>query len=70
MLDKIINFTKLNNLPKYKKPSEKNTNDFKKEKIYINQIDYYFSNCISRSSKIMGECRNIKLKTLKSGTNN
>ena len=39
MLDKIINFTKLNDLPKYKKPSVKNINDFKKEKIFINQID-------------------------------
>ena len=70
VLERIINFTKLNDLPKYKKPSVKNINDFKKEKIFINQIDYYFSNCISRSSKIMGECRSIKLKTLKSGTNN
>ena len=70
VMERIINFTKLNNLPKYKKPSSKNIYDLKKEKIYINQIDYYFSNCISRSSKVMGECRNIKLKTLKSGTNN
>ena len=32
--------------------------------------DYYFSNSISRASKVMSECRNIKSKQLKSGTNN
>ena len=29
-----------------------------------------FRLCISRSSKVMSECRDIKLKHLKSGTNN
>ena len=40
------------------------------EKIFINPIDYYFSNSISRASKVMSECRSIKIKQLKSGTNN
>ena len=61
-LEKIINLTKLNKLPKYKEPSKKIVNDFKNEKIFINQIDYYFSNSISRASKVMSECRSIKLK--------
>ena len=66
----IVNFNGLNNLPKYQKPSKKIINTFKKEKIFINPIDYYFSNSISRASKVMSECRNIKLKQLKSGTDN
>ena len=69
-LKKIVNFDTINKLPKYKKPSKKIDCRFKKEKILINPIDYYFSNSISRASKIMSECRDIKLKHLKSGTNN
>ena len=67
---KIVNFDNINKLPKYKEPSKKIDNVFKNEKIFINPIDYYFSNSISRSSKVMSECRNIKLEQLKSGTNN
>ena len=70
VLKKIINFESINKLPKYKEPTKKSNNSFKSEKIFINQIDYYFSNSISRSSKVMSECRDIKLKHLKSGTNN
>ena len=50
---------------------EKKVNyNFEKESVYINPIDYYFSNSISRASKVMSECRDIKLKYQKSGTNN
>jgi len=70
VLKKIINFEDINKLPKYKEQSKKITMNFKDEKIFINPIDYYFSNSISRASKVMTECRNIKLKHLKSGTNN
>ena len=70
VLKKIINFDAINMLPKFKEPSKKIENEYKNEKIFINPIDYYFSNSISRSSKIMSECRNIKLKLLKSGTDN
>ena len=69
-LEKIVNFESLNKLPKYKEPSKKVNNNFKNEKVYINPIDYYFSNSISRASKVMSECRDIKLKYQKSGTNN
>ena len=70
VLKKIVNFEAINKLPKYKEPSKKIKNNFSNEKIFINPIDYYFSNSISRSSKVMSECRDIKLKYLKSGTNN
>ncbi len=70
VLKKIINFESLNKLPIYKEPSKENNNSFKSEKIFINQIDFYFTNSISRASKVMSECRDIKLKHLKSGTNN
>ncbi len=70
VIKKLVNFKSINNLPKYKEPSKKISNNFKSEKIFINPIDYYFSNSISRASKVMSECRDIKLKHLKSGTNN
>ena len=70
VLKKIVNFDSLNKLPTYKEPSKKISNSFKNEKISISPIDYYFSNSISRASKVMSECRDIKLKHLKSGTNN
>ena len=70
VLKNIINFKDINKLPKFKEPSKKINNIFKNEKIHLSQIDYYFSNSISRSSKVMSECRSIKIKTLKSGTNN
>ena len=70
VLKKIINFEDINKLPKYEEHSRKISISFKDEKIFINPIDYYFSNSISRASKVMTECRNIKLKHLKSGTNN
>ena len=70
VLEKIINFDSLNKLPKYKEISKKNNCEFKNEKIFINPIDYYYSNSVSRASKVMSECRDIKLRHLKSGTNN
>ena len=70
VLEKIVNFESLNKLPKYKNPSKKVNNNFNNENVHINPIDYYFSNSISRASKVMSECRNIKLKYQKSGTNN
>ena len=43
-------------------------NEFISEKIFIEEIDYYYSNVISRSSKTMNQCRNEKLKLNKTGT--
>ena len=34
------------------------------------RIDYFFSNAISRASKTMSECRQIKYSTKKTGTDN
>ncbi len=70
VLKKVVGFENLNNLPKYSTPSKKINISFKNEKIYISPFDYYFSNSISRASKVMSECRNIKLKQQKSGTDN
>jgi len=36
-------------------------NNFVKEKIIINDIDYYYSNAIARASKTMSECKNEKI---------
>ena len=44
--------------------------EFFNEDIEINKIDYYFSNAIARSSKTMSECRQIRQKIKKDGTNN
>ena len=34
----------------------------------IDNIDYYYSNVISRASKTMTECRNLRLSLKKTGT--
>ena len=33
---------------------------FSEEKIFVNKIDYYFSNAISRASKTMAECKRLR----------
>ena len=43
---------------------------FFSEKIFVRELDYYFTNSISRSSKTMSECRQIRQKIKKDGTNN
>ena len=53
--------------------NEKNTNNLEKfefinEKINLNEIDYYYSNVIARSSKTMTACRNEKIKLKETGT--
>ena len=40
------------------------------EKINIKELDYFFTNAISRASKTMSECRQIRQKTKKTGTDN
>ena len=42
--------------------------DFKDEKIFIEDIDYYYSNTIARASKTMSECRNARVNLKKTGT--
>ncbi len=64
LIDNFLNY--LNQ--KLKKNGEIVKNDFIKEEIFVDKIDYYFTNVIARSSKTMAECRNLKLVSLKTGT--
>jgi len=67
LIDSMFNYLKIN-----KKNNSENDQkyDFINEIIVIDKIDYYFSNTISRASKTMSECRNVKLKIKKNGTEN
>ena len=71
VLNIIPNFSNLNDLPK-KEEIKKNEIkvDFISEEILVRELDYYYTNSISRSSKTMSECRHIRQKTIKDGTNN
>jgi len=71
VLNNIPNFSNLNELPKIQE-IEKNEieADFISEEVVIRELDYYYTNSISRSSKTMSECRQIRQKTKKDGTNN
>ena len=69
VLNLIPNFTKLNELPSFKEIQETNTpSKFISELINIKDLDYYFTNSISRASKTMSECRQTKQKLKKTGT--
>ena len=70
-LQEIPNFSEIDLLPKKNKPIKINTLlEATNEKINIKEIDYYFSNAISRASKTMSDCRNISNNSKKNGTNN
>ena len=65
------NFSKINELPVHKETNKESIKtSFVSEKIEIKDIDYYFSNSISRASKTMSECRQINKVQKKTGTNN
>ncbi len=71
VLNFIPNFTNLNELPIFKEITVNNTSSiFFSEKVNIKELDYYYTNSISRASKTMSECRQIKNKSKKTGTNN
>ena len=71
MLTLIPNFTELNKLPYFKESLSNNTSsNFVKEEVNIKELDYFFTNAISRASKTMSECRQIKRGTKKTGTDN
>ncbi len=68
-LNLIQNFSKINELPEFKKVlDDKIKTEFVSEDINIKYLDYYFSNSISRSSKTMSECRQIRQNLKKTGT--
>jgi len=67
----IPNFTSLNDLPSYNDSEIKNSSaDFFSETVSIKKLDYFYTNSISRASKTMSECRQIKQNLKKTGTNN
>ena len=71
VLSNIPNFSKINELPEYTETKNSNIEaSFISEEVLIREIDYYYSNSISRSSKTMSECRQIRQKIKKDGTNN
>ena len=71
VLNFIPNFNKINELPIYKDDSSVHVpTNFFSEEILIKEIDYFFTNSISRSSKTMSECRQINKDLRKTGTNN
>ena len=69
VLNLIPNFTKLNELPNFEEAQEVNTSsEFTSESVNIKNLDYFYTNSISRASKTMSECRQIKQKLKKTGT--
>ena len=69
VLNTVPNFKELNELPIFKDSENKeDLSTFEKEKINIRELDYYYSNSISRASKTMSECRRIKQNLKKTGT--
>ena len=67
----IPNFTKLNELPNFVDSESNNTSpNFVSEEVNIRELDYFFSNAISRASKTMSECRHVKHNSKKTGTDN
>ena len=71
VLKSIPNFSKLNELPNFKDCELINTSPyFESEEVNIKELDYFFTNTISRASKTMSECRQIKHRSKKTGTDN
>ena len=62
--DNMINYLKNNENSNFEFKTGKLVN----EKFSLRDIDYYYSNVISRSSKTMSECRNVKISLKKTGT--
>jgi len=71
VLETAPNFLGINELPKKSVTKTNNIEtSFFSEKIFVRELDYYYTNSISRSSKTMSECRQIRQKIKKDGTNN
>ena len=70
-LSLIPNFTEINELPSFDDSKVTNTSpNFLSEIIKIRELDYFYTNSISRASKTMSECRQIKQDSKKTGTDN
>jgi len=71
ILNLIPNFQSLNELPSFKESGINNTSHkFESEKVFIKELDYFYTNSISRASKTMSECRQIRQNSKKTGTDN
>jgi NADH-quinone oxidoreductase subunit G len=71
VLNTIPNFSQINQLPTLLEIQNKNIqSNFISEDVSIRELDYYYTNFISRASKTMSECRQIRQKIKKNGTNN
>ena len=71
VLNSIPYFNEINELPKSPQIQDANIqSNFESEEVLIRKIDYYYTNSISRSSKTMSECREIRQNVKKNGTNN
>ncbi|MBA1340273.1 MAG: NADH-quinone oxidoreductase subunit G [Pelagibacterales bacterium] len=65
-LKNVSNYSDIDLLPETNTSNiEIKESNFIEEEIKINKIDYYYTNSISRASKTMSNCRNIKLNQLK-----
>ena len=68
VLNSIPNFSQLNRLPTLSATQNKNIQtNFISEDILIRELDYYYTNSISRASKTMSECRQILQNIKKMG---
>ena len=71
VLNSIPNFSQLNRLPTLSVTQNKNVQtNFISEDILVRELDYYYTNSISRASKTMSECRQIHQNIKKNGTVN
>ena len=66
LIDSMKNFLSNNSNFSFNEISYKEKINY--ENIYVENIDYYYSNVIARASKTMSECRNAKIKLKKTGT--
>ena len=71
VLNIIPNFSQINQLPTLSEIKNKNIEtNFFSEDVSVRELDYYYTNYISRASKTMSDCRQIRQKVKKDGTNN
>jgi NADH-quinone oxidoreductase subunit G len=67
----IPNFSQINQLPSLlENQNKKVQTNFISEDVLVRELDYYYTNSISRASKTMSECRQIRQIIKKNGTNN
>jgi len=67
LINSMMNFLELN---KESKSFELPNYDFFEENITVDEIDYYHSNVVARSSKTMTDCKNTRITFCKTGTEN